>query len=247
MRSPGARARRRHMLVAAVAALMLTALLMWGFALAKSGLISSSATGSVPQTQVVAVTKDLPVNATIATGDLKFTSIPTSQVNAENVQTFASVIGQLTTVHLTPNSVLLHSDLTGLPTNPYAVKLPSGHLAVSIPFDEKPDFGGYVQPGDHIDIICSNGDGTTSFCFTDVLVIQVGGKSQQPTPDAGSGPINLGNGQPGAPSPAPVISGAVLLVVDMTHADALAVEADLEARGEVVGYALVSAADASPS
>lgn len=247
MPSTRATARRRHLLVAAVAGLVLTALLMWGFALAKSSTGSSGPAGAVAMTQVVAITSDLPAETTLTATDLKYTSVATAQVTADDVTKIESVVGQLTTVHLTSGAVLHHSDLSGLGSNQIAVKLPAGHVATSIPFAESPDFGGYAQPGDHIDIICSNGDGTTYYCFRHVLVIQVGGKSQQPTPappDGGILPVQSS----AAPTPATVINGGVLLVVDMSYADALIVQGDLTqtktAKSSVLAYTLESTNDA---
>ena len=187
MPSSRATARRRHTVVAGIAALSITAFLMWGYLLIKP--VSSTPSSHDSTTQVVPATAS-----------------------------------------------------ARLPVNYYAMQLPAGDVAVSIPFADVPDYGGYAEPGDHINIICDTGNNSATYCFTNVLVLQVGSKSQQPTPSLGA------SARPdGGPGQAPVISGAVLILIDMSASDALAVKEDLVRQtgqaGDILGYALVSAHD----
>ena len=60
------------------------------------------------------------------------------------------------------------------------VTIASGDIAMSIPFDEADGAGGYLQPGDRIDIgVDTSGGVNVTYAFMDVLVLKVGGLSQQ--------------------------------------------------------------------
>lgn len=54
-----------------------------------------------------------------------------------------------------------------------------GDVAMSIPFDEAKGAGGYVHPSDHLDILVIDSSGNVHYGLQDVLVLKVGGFSQQ--------------------------------------------------------------------
>ncbi|MGH7667825.1 MAG: RcpC/CpaB family pilus assembly protein [Candidatus Dormibacteria bacterium] len=99
------------------------------------------------------------------------------------------------------------------------LNLPAGEVAVAIPVTAQQAVAGYLQVGDHIDIIGADSNGNTDFTFEDLPVISVG-----------------------SPSTTGSSAGGGLIVLELTRSQALGVT-ELVRSGSIYTIALRSSGD----
>lgn len=167
--------RRRRMLIVLPAVVVSIA----GFALA----LAVPGRGTGDTTEVVAAQTTLDASAKIASGDLKFVPLPTSQVTPGVYFTDPNtVVGQYLAVKV-PAGTPLVSSMVVPDTAPAAVvrnkplDIKAGDVALSIPFDDARGVGGFVQPEDHLDVLVSV-NGVLRYGIQDVRVLRVGAADQ---------------------------------------------------------------------
>ncbi|MHB8719650.1 MAG: Flp pilus assembly protein CpaB [Candidatus Dormibacteria bacterium] len=98
------------------------------------------------------------------------------------------------------------------PTKLPPVTLQRGNVAMSVPFDEARDSGGFIQEGDYIDILVDDpATAAVHYAFQGVHVLRVGDRSAQPA----------GGGATAAPAPA-----LLLIEIPREQAAALAYAID---------------------
>lgn len=250
---------RRKILVATMASVIAVACFFVAVGYSSKSTASTTTTTAVGLTQVVALNRDLPVQTRITADFLKFTSFPTNQVTTDNIRDMKDAIGKVNVIPIAANSILLSTELRSSFITKDAVALHAGNVAVSLPFDPRIGFGGFVHPEDHFDILCDSGQGKPAYyCFTNVRVLEVGDSSQQPSP----APVTPGSVLPGLGDPAATpattqpatVANATVLVVEMSREDAAKLRGTLAAsasgKDSIVAYVLRAATDfatASPT
>lgn len=211
--------RRRRLLIAALAGIVAVgafALVFLQMSPAKSAPVAASATATAP---AVVAAVDLNYGDQLSATNLTVIQYPASALPATGlyyVDTKA-LLGTppwYSTVKLPRGQLLLATQVTQelAPTKLPPVTLQNGDVAMSIPYDESRDSGGFIQQGDYIDILVDDpGTKTVHYAFQGVHVLRVGDRAAQPS---------------GA-SAAPVASASLLLVeIPREQAAALAFAID---------------------
>ncbi len=107
---------------------------------------------TAPRTVIVAAA-DIPARTTITQAMVQTTTLPSSVVERDAIDTTSQAVGQLSLITIPAGSQLTTSKVgtpadTGLP-----VRLAPGRRAVSIQIDKVKGISGLLQPGDRVDII----------------------------------------------------------------------------------------------
>jgi Flp pilus assembly protein CpaB len=157
------------------------------------------------------------VNATCATAAGVSASQSTAATTTSN---YYAVVSILPNTVITQNLVSLNK-ATQSPAFGN-LDLPAGGVAVAIPISSEESVAGYLQAGDHIDIIGTTGIGNTAFTYEDLPVISVGAPSTT-----------------GGTSSS---SGAGLIVLELTRSQALGVT-EMVQKGNIYTIVLRSSAD----
>ena len=115
----------------------------------------------------------------ITAANLKQAQVAASAAPTGYITSPAQATGQVAAHNITAGQPLTITDF--LPQAPTATRtvappvIKDGDVAISVPDDALKGDGGYIQPGDHIDIIVdTTGNGTMQYGFQDVPVLQVG-------------------------------------------------------------------------
>ncbi|MFN2452358.1 MAG: Flp pilus assembly protein CpaB [Candidatus Dormibacteria bacterium] len=245
--------KRKKVLVAAVCAVVATGAFVTALTLNKGPATAVAAPASGGTAQILVSLVPLSPGARVTAAEVRLVPYPASAVTADNVTNLKDAVGKFVSVRLIAGAVILGSELEASDTSAVARTLRPGDVAISIPFDEVKGVGGYVQAEDRIDIICQPGENQPVMtCFHNVRVLRSGSLSQVQTPPAaaavGAPVIPVGGATTPAAGPAPV-SGALVIVVELSHADAERVSELLIGgkTGSIVRYALLNPADATPS
>lgn len=102
-------------------------------------------------------------------------SAPSSTGSVSAASNFYAVVA------ITPNTVITQNlvSVNKATQSPAFgnLNLPAGDVAVAIPITAQESVAGYLQVGDHIDIIGADSSGNTQFTFQDLPVISVGSPS----------------------------------------------------------------------
>ena len=246
--SVAAAQKRKKVLIAAVGAVVATGAFVAALTLNRTPIVAVPAvTGGTAQVLVAAV--PLTPGSKLTSEEVRLVPYPASAVTSDNLTSIKQAVGKYVSVRLNPGSVVLGSQLEASDASAIARTLQPGDVAISIPFDEVKGVGGYVQAEDRIDIICDPGDGHVTTCFHNVRVLRSGSLSQVQTPaPVATVPVVPAAGPTPVAGPAPV-AGALVLVVELSHADAERVSGLLLGgkSGSIVRYALLNPADSSPS
>lgn len=171
-RTPGDH--RRGMVIGAAIAVCAALLLLW-----RQQTIWHAA-GTLRA--VVVAAREIPAR-TVLTADLLTTrEVPQAYLPDAPLEQMAAAVGQLTLVPLAPRDVLRRAQLS-VPerAGQLAAVVPPGRRAVAIPLDPQRGVGGWLQPGDVVDLY-ANFDfgaqeavqGTTVLLLQRVAILSVG-------------------------------------------------------------------------
>jgi Flp pilus assembly protein CpaB len=137
--------------------------------------------GTAPgnQVTVVVAAKDLPQGHQLSAGDLQQTQVAANAVPDQAFTDLHTPIGQFLAVGVHRQQILsatlMLQTTAPVPRTQAPITLPDGDVAIAIPDSAMQGAGGYIQPGDHIDILVDlNGAGTLQYVLQDVPVLRVG-------------------------------------------------------------------------
>ena len=181
----------RRLLVALVARVIAAGLFIVLLTQAYNSKNSPSAGGGTnaePQVSVVVAVPppgltSLPAGTKLTATNVKLAPIPQSQFS-QNPTAYLSAtttaIGQYISVSLPAGAPVLGSFLIAeAPSQNNTLSraplpIDQGFEAVAIPYDPTKDLGGYIQPGDHLDLLISEAaDQSLHYAFQNVLVLRV--------------------------------------------------------------------------
>ena len=153
------------------------------YALTARGAASpAAATASAPLASVVVAASDLAPSTKLSATNLRVIQEPAdrSLLPSDYFSSPTQVYGQYLAIRVAANAPILASMLISTPADAQnstvsapPLDIPAGDVAMSIPYDPQRGVGGYVQAGDHIDILVSV-DGANHYGFQDVPVLRVG-------------------------------------------------------------------------
>ncbi|GAC1344900.1 MAG: hypothetical protein NVSMB29_18830 [Candidatus Dormibacteria bacterium] len=241
--------KRKKILVAAVCAVVATGAFVAALTLNKAPRAAVAAPPSGPTSQILIAVVPLSPGTKLTSEEVRLVPYPANAVTGDNVTNLRQAVGKFISVRLNPGAVILSSELEASDTSAVARTLKPGDVAISIPFDEVKGVGGYVQAEDRIDIICDPGDAKVMTCFHNVRVLRSGSLSQVAAPPPAGGPPIAAPAAPTTQAGPTPVSGALVLVVELSHPDAERVSQLLAGGkgGSIVRYALLNPADISPS
>jgi Flp pilus assembly protein CpaB len=136
--------------------------------------------GSSGATTNVLIARMAIAQSTIITlADLTTAAVPSGTVPASALTAPSSAAGDYAAINIPANTVIVPSMLAtaqaapAAPINP--ITIANGDVAIAIPSDPEEGAGGYIQQGDHIDILVDvTGQGAIKYAFQDVLVLRAG-------------------------------------------------------------------------
>jgi len=180
MSSAEPQARRLNVPVIVIGAVIAVLGFAITFLLAMSSAPRAAPAGSQA---VVVASRDLAMRTTLAAGDLTVAHWSAADVPPGALAKPADATGQVLLASLKQgqpvlaNQVGKASDVTG--QQPAFLPLAPGYVAATLPSAELPGVGGYVQPGDYIDIVAivasrSGGTANVRTIYSGVRVIRVG-------------------------------------------------------------------------
>lgn len=243
--------KRKKVLIAAGCGVVATGAFVAALTLSKAPGAAVAPPLAAGSTQILITVVPLSPGARLTSEEVRLAPYPVSAVTPDNVTSLRQAVGKFVSVRLNAGSVILTSELEASETSALARTLKPGDVAISIPFDEVKGVGGYIQAEDRIDIICDPGDGHVMTCFHSIRVLRSGTVSQEQNPASPAAGPPLASGAAGpTPEVGPTpVSGALVLVVELSHVDAERVSELLLGgkAGSIVRYALLNPADASPS
>jgi Flp pilus assembly protein CpaB len=150
----------------------------------QQGNTSNGSSGS--QVSVVVAAADLPAGHQIQAGDLATAQISASAAPFQAFTDVNTPIGQYVVRDIHKSQVLTSAMTVAAASTPVRtvapIALPDGDVAVAIPDSDLIGAGGYIQPGDHIDILVDlTGNGDQAYAFQDVPVLRVGSNGSTTT------------------------------------------------------------------
>jgi Flp pilus assembly protein CpaB len=184
---------------------------------------SASTVAPVPTTQVVVTTQAVQAGQAITSADLTLVQRPISQVPTGTYNAVQTALGRDAAIDL-PADVTLTQAMTvpassGASTTTTTVtgapftNIPAGDVAMAIPDSALTGVAGYIEIGDHIDILAQV-DGTSHYVAQDVPVLALSGSSTPSTSATTSGATSS------ATQPAAAPESANLLVVELSRYEA---------------------------
>jgi pilus assembly protein CpaB len=135
--------------------------------------------------EVVMAQRDVPAGKVIEEADLQLTPIPERFVQPYATQFGGDLIGRVALAPIAKGEQVLSNKLRGATDLPLDATLagltPEGKRAVTIEVDYRTGVGGFVRPGDKVDVIWTlrlskeqGGDPVAVTLFQDVMVLAVG-------------------------------------------------------------------------
>ena len=237
-----ASAQRRRLLVSVVAACIAVgavALLLTQTGALKATAPVATGTSNRGTTKVVVAALDLTPATKITSAMVTLVDFPTANVpTGAAVTSVAQAVDHYVALNVPKGAMLVGTELLASPADPTArttppITLKPGDVAMSIPFDEAKGAGGFVQPGDHLDILISDPSGNIHYGLQDVLILKVGGQSVQAVASAAAAPAPTGTAPVAATPP-------TLLLIELPREKAavLAYLLNLNGGADVVRYLL---------
>lgn len=112
------------------------------------------AAGEEARVAVVMARRAIPAKTRLTRDMLAVEQVPARYVTRGAVQSLADAEGKVTLVPLAEGEMILASRLAGqgAPSG-LAYRIPEGYRAVSVRIDEVTGAGGFVQPGDSVDVV----------------------------------------------------------------------------------------------
>ncbi len=134
--------------------------------------------------QVVVAVATLPPRTVLTEDLLALRTVPRSFVTADMVQRVEDAVGRTTVVPLAAGDVIFSSKLAGEnELSGLSFHLPPGKRALTIYVNEVIGAGGFVQPGDYVDVLATLGRDVVGSDMTvmvaqDVMVMAVGRRTE---------------------------------------------------------------------
>lgn len=118
------------------------------------GLQQNAKPAQVKMATVVIAKKDLPVRTRLTAADLKTKQVPDQYVTPGALGDVNAAAGKITLVPLAQGEVILHSHLL-FNDNKAALSyhIPKGLRAMTVQVDDVRSVAGFIQPGDHVDVL----------------------------------------------------------------------------------------------
>lgn len=141
---------------------------------------TGNTSGGGPTTRVVVARLTIAQGTKVTLANVTTADVPTSTVPQGFIDDPNKVNGLYSAVDIAANQVLLPSLVVQAPSaaaptpiNP--IRLKDDEVALAIPNDPLKGAGGFIQTGDHIDIMADvNGAGAVKYAFQNVLVLKTG-------------------------------------------------------------------------
>lgn len=176
-----------------------TLLLAFVFAVVGGGatfLAVTRATGPAqarPTEAVLVAARAVAIGAALRAGDVVVERMALGQAPADAAREPAEVEGRFAEVPLMKGEIVRRSRLADAPPGSrLAAVIPEGRVAVTVAVSDVISTGGFLAPGDHVDVlgvVSKEATGIASVVLTDVVVIAVSSTL-------------VGSGQPEPPAPA---------------------------------------------
>ena len=183
-----------------------------------------------PTAKAVVALTDLAAGDQLSSANIAVTEYPTSALPAPGL--YYTDTQQLlsstwyTAVAVPHGQLVLASDVSQqvTPVKLPPISLKDGDVAMSIPYDESKDAGGFIQQDDYIDVLVDDPTSkTVHYAFQGVHVLRVGDRAAQPTGLT-------------AASAAPAV-GATLLLIEIPREQAAALAFAID-QGYTIRYVI---------
>ena len=169
---------------------------------------------------VVVTTADIPELTEIKASDVDVKKISAASAPSNALSTPEQAIGQISQVALakgqtlTSGDVLPRSSLPGL-----TFSIPDGMRAVTVALDPISGVAGFVQPGDHVDVLATFEQDDYAITKTILQNIEILAMNEQtvPTPPATGEVTNEAKSQENAPAAEKVTSATVAVMPDQAQ------------------------------
>ena len=140
---------------------------------------------NTPEQTVVVAKSDLQAGAALSSDNLVTSQVPSTNVPGGTFSDPSQLSGKFIVIAATANTVITNgmvtssaNSITAVPSGGFNLK--AGDVAMAIPYADATGGGGYIRPGDHIDILVdTTGQDTVRYGFEDVPVLKVGSATQQ--------------------------------------------------------------------
>jgi len=111
---------------------------------------------SVELTPVLVATRMIPARTTLTSDMLSQKKVPRELVSSQTLTRFDEAVGRLTVVPLAEGEILLKSKLAGTDEKTaLAYHIPEGRRAITIAINDVIGVGGYLEAGDHVDVLAT--------------------------------------------------------------------------------------------
>lgn len=171
-RNQGLNNRRTAILVAAVSAVLAAALI---YAFVTHYRKTAAAPVVVPNATVWVAAKTIPVGTPqsqiAAAGLLKATEVPASQVVAGAITDPSTIAGESTSVAIVAGQQVTAADFTRAPADSLTPFIKGDQRGVAFTMDSEHGLTNYLQPNDTVDVLATNGKGSTELLVKDVTII----------------------------------------------------------------------------
>lgn len=109
---------------------------------------------AVPLQQYVVAARPIALGARLAGADVRLVSAPASAIPADAIRGIDAAIGRYAAFPLPGDAVLLRSQTSEQPPGgSMAAVIPADRVAVSVAVSDVISTGGFIAPGDHVDVL----------------------------------------------------------------------------------------------
>ncbi|MBX5477380.1 MAG: Flp pilus assembly protein CpaB [Clostridia bacterium] len=153
---------------------------------------------AVKTVNIVVAQQAVPPRTALTRAMLAVKPFPKDYLPRGAVTSVDSAVGKVTVAPLAPGEILLSSHLANAESKvSLAYHVPKGKRAITVPIDEVTGVAGFVQPGDHVDLVAVFGTkdaqpgvpARAQLLLQDVPVLAVGQRQDAPA-DASTGDLN---------------------------------------------------------
>ena len=177
--------RRAQLLALATAAGLAAALLAY-FGLARQ---TQGATAQEERSvAIVVAAQDIPARSPLTLSRLCVRHLPASEVPAGSVATPEELAGQVTTAEVAPGQPVTQGIVTPRAASlGLAWSVAPSRRAVSVALDPEIGMDGFLEPGDHVDVLATfeagNGQAVTRTILQDARLLAIGARTSPTPPD----------------------------------------------------------------
>jgi pilus assembly protein CpaB len=142
--------KKRIWIITAILALITTGMVYFYLSQVKA----ASQENKAAMSEVVVAISTVPAHVKVTEEMLEIKKIPTEAVHADTYTAIADVVGGTTTTELIAGEqVLSDRVVTDAGDSPLAYQIPENMRAVTVPTTETSGIGGYIMPGDSVDVL----------------------------------------------------------------------------------------------